>query len=165
MTAQLGYDIPPAPVIQELQLSAWVLCNRPGAQMAATVVLPRSVDPRTGKPRELLLRGGETAATGGWQEIKLADLPEHLADQARVARAQRDGDVDERGAYVSQLVIFAPGGPGTTEILVDPVSVSVADPSDCLAVAPKISLIEKISNNRPPAIWKSSRLIPRTLKM
>jgi hypothetical protein len=121
-SAMVAYDIPPAPVIEELRLSAWVACNRPGALLAATVVLPRSKDAQTGQPRELLLRADKTA-DGGWQQLTLIGLPALLADQARVARATRTGEIDERGAYVRQIVILAPGGPGNTELLVDQLAV------------------------------------------
>ena len=106
-----------------MRLAASISCNRPGAQLAATVVLPRSPDPETGAPRQLLIRSGKIAAGSAWEEITLDDLPAHLADQARVARAKYGGDVDERGAYVSQLVILAPGGPGMTELAVDQITV------------------------------------------
>ena len=122
-SALLAYDIPPAPLIQELRLAATISCNRPGAQLAATVVLPRSPDPQTGAPRQLLIRSGKIADGSAWEEITLDDLPAHLADQARVARAKYGGNVDERGAYISQLVILAPGGSGMTELTVDQITV------------------------------------------
>ena len=56
-SAPLGFPLPPAPVIEELRVGVWLLCNRPGAQVAATVALPRSIDPETGQPRVLLVRG------------------------------------------------------------------------------------------------------------
>src|SRR5688572_8369493 len=122
-SALLAYDLPPAPLIQELRLAATISCNRPGAQLATTVVLPRSPDPQTGAPRQLLIRSGKIASGSSWEEITLDDLPAHLADQARVARAMYGGSIDERGAYVSQLVILAPGGPGMTELAVDQITV------------------------------------------
>lgn len=123
-SAHLGYDVPQIPaVIPEVRFAAWISCNRPGAQLAATVVLPHSRDPKTGLPRRLLIRAGEMAASGDWQLIALDNLPDHLADHARVARAKYGGDIDEREAYVSQLVILAPGGPGMTELTVDQITV------------------------------------------
>ncbi len=122
-SVEIGYGLPAAPVIEELALAAWVWCNQPGAQLAAMVVLPRSIDPETGAPWKLLVRSGVTAGPGAWQQLSLSNLPAGLASSARVARAQRRGSVDERGAYVTHLVILAPGGPGVTELWVDQVSV------------------------------------------
>ncbi len=123
-SAHLGYDVPQIPaVIPEVRLAAWISCNRPGAQLAATVVLPHSRDPKTGMPRRLLVRAGEMADSGDWQQIALDNLPHHLADHARVARAKHGADIDEREAYVCQVVILAPGGPGVTELTVDQIVV------------------------------------------
>ncbi|MBA3483489.1 MAG: hypothetical protein H0T51_16900, partial [Pirellulales bacterium] len=123
-SAQLAYDLPPMPAsIEEVKLAATISCNRPGAQLAATVVLPRSLDPQTGAPRQLLIRSGMIAPGSVWEEITLDDMPAHLADHARVARSKYGSNIDERGAYVSQLVILAPGGPGMTELAVDQITV------------------------------------------
>ena len=122
-TAQLVFSLPPAPVIQELRLYADVLTNRAGVQLAARVVLPRSTDHATGRPFELLVRGGKIGSGGNWEEITLGNLPHLLANHARVARAQSGAALDERGAYVSQVVFLAPGGPGMTELIVDRIRV------------------------------------------
>lgn len=122
-SAQFGYAMPRAPVIEELRLAAWVWCNRPGAQLAALVELPRSTDPETGARLSLLIRSDAPAAGDGWRQLTLADLPAGLAAQTRVARAQQRADIDERGAYVTHLVILGPGGPGITEMWVDQISI------------------------------------------
>lgn len=121
--AQLAYTMPSSPVIQELKLSAMVLSNRAGIQLAAKVVLPRSINQSTGRPYELLVRGTSVSSGGGWEEITLENVPQLLANHARVARVQFATALDERGAYVSQLVILASGGTGTTELLVDQIQV------------------------------------------
>jgi hypothetical protein len=135
-SATIGYALPPAPVLDELRLAAWVWCNRPGVQLAALVVLPRSVDPSTGAPRQLLVRSNSPAGGGDWQALALANLPAQLADNVRVARAQNAPDLDERGAYVSHLVLLVPGGAGVTELWVDqitmhgPIGASPKSPMD-----------------------------------
>ncbi|RIK83385.1 MAG: hypothetical protein DCC67_05970 [Planctomycetota bacterium] len=122
-SAALAYDLPPATVIEELRFTAWISCNRPGAQLAATVVLPRSIDPRTGAARRLMLRSGKLGEAGDWRLLSMEGLPALLADQARVARASPGTEIDEHEAYVTQLVILAPGGPGPTELWVDQIAV------------------------------------------
>lgn len=118
-SALLAYPLPPAPVINEFRAVIWVLSNRPGMQLAATVVLPRSVDPETGRPQVLLVRGSTIGQGSSWNQLTLTDLPTAVARMTRVASVQAEHPLDERGAYVTQLVLLAPGGPGTTELLVD----------------------------------------------
>jgi hypothetical protein len=153
-SAFLAYNIPPAAVIEELRLAAWISCNRPGAQLAATVVLPRSVDPRTGRPQELLVRAGAVAPAAAWQQVTLEQLPSHLADQARVARASHGGEIDERGAYVSQLVILAPGGPGVTELVVDQITVHgvLARPGQIAESAAPAATISQVAAEMPAKV-------------
>ena len=109
-------------MLGETRLSAWVSCNRPGAQLAATVVLPRAIDPETGEPRRLLIRSNKNGRGGDWEQLDFSELAKELPAQARVARAHFGGAMDERGAYVSQLVILAPGGPGNTDLWVDQIA-------------------------------------------
>src|SRR5690606_14465835 len=113
---------PAAIVLSETRLTAWVSCNRPGAQLAATVVLPRAIDEETGEPRRLLIRSNKNGQGGDWEQLDFSEVAKELRAQARVARAHYGGAMDEREAYVSQLVILAPGGPGQTELWVDQVA-------------------------------------------
>jgi hypothetical protein len=150
VSAPLAYNLPPVSVIAETKLVARVVCSRPGVQLAAMVVLPRSIDSRTGKPREVLLRSGKTAPAGNWQEIIVDDLPTQLADQARIVRAQRQ-QADEHEAYVSQVVVLAPGGPGVTEIWVDDISVQgvIARRPDAVATTQTNVVVQPVSSNVP----------------
>ncbi|MCH2114479.1 MAG: hypothetical protein MK171_06165 [Pirellulales bacterium] len=122
-SAQLAYDVPPAPVIDELEIKAWVLGNRPGMRLAATVVLPRTKNANTGGPYELLVRGNLSDQPGNWQQLALRQLATTVARQARVARKRFGSGLDERGAFVSRIVLLAPGGPGVSEVVVDRIEV------------------------------------------
>ena len=122
-TAQLAYALPPAPIIQELQLRAHILSNRAGIQLGAKVVLPRSIDRSTGRPYELLVRSSRLGVGNSWEEIALDNLPQALSKYARVARAKHQSALDERGAYVSQIVFLVPGGSGNTDLVVDQIQV------------------------------------------
>lgn len=116
---QLLYDIPPAPVIQELRFQSQFMSNRAGVHLAARIVLPRSKNPATGQPFELLIRGNQLGQGRRWEALTLDQLPQLLARSVRVARAKHGGALDERGAYVKQLVILIPGGQGTTDLVLD----------------------------------------------
>ena len=122
-SAYLAYQLPNTPVLNELRFASWVMCNRPGMQLAANVVLPRSKDPSTGKPFEILVRGGSLGRGSGWEQLTLAELPKAVARMTRVARAQYGNNFDERGAYVSKIVILIPGGRGLAECLIDQIEV------------------------------------------
>ncbi len=118
-SAQLAYNIPNAPVITEFRTTAWILSNRPGIQLAAKVTLPRTRNSSTGGAYELLVRSATVGQGGNWEPLTLENVPALLAQVARVARAQFGGSVDERGAFVSQIVFLVPGGPGVAELRVD----------------------------------------------
>jgi hypothetical protein len=118
-SAQLHFRLPAASVIDELRLVAEVSSNRPGVQIAARVVLPRSHDSKTGLQRELLIRGGNLGHGRSGERLVLDEIPKLLERQARVARLQTTDTIDVREAYVSQLVFLVPGGPGISELSVD----------------------------------------------
>ncbi|QDS98378.1 hypothetical protein [Adhaeretor mobilis] len=121
-TAEIVYQLPQATVIDELAISVWLRCNRPGIRLAARVTLPRTKNPETGKPFQLLLVG-ETHSQGPfWERLELRDLSRELARQARVSRAKYGQLIDERGAVLQQLVILTPGAAGATELVVDEVA-------------------------------------------
>ena len=143
---QLAYSLPPAPVIRELKIYANLLTNRAGVHLAARVVLPRSTNPSTGRPFELLVRSGKIGSGGGWEELTLDNLPQQLANHARVARVQHGASLDERGAYVSQVVFLTPGGNGVTELIVDRIQVFGVvrqKPREPLA-SPQVDAVPKI---------------------
>ncbi len=146
-SAQIVFELSPAPVIQELRFGADVATNRTGLQLAARVVLPRTSNKATGRPYELLLRGGTIAVGGSWEQLTLDALPEKLAKQARVARVQYGAALDERGAYVSQLVFLAPGGTGLTELIVDRIRVFGVLNHEPKLVAPNYSQEKEVNPN------------------
>ncbi len=147
-SAQLAFSLPPAPVISELRLLATIRCNRPGVQIAARAVLPRSHDAKTGRPHEILLRGGNISHGLPSEKLVLDELPKLLERHARVARLKTTDSLDVREAFVSQLVFLVPGGNGITEIAVDRVELygvlqdRIVDPQVRLATAEAEKLFE-----------------------
>lgn len=110
-------------VIAELEPSVWVKADRPGIQLLARVVFPRSLDPDTGQPVTTLVQGQTSRRSGAWQRLAVTDLPQLVARQARVLRLQLGRDVDERQAYLDLLVLNVYGGRGATEVLIDDLEV------------------------------------------
>ncbi len=108
-----------ARVISELVPSIWLKADRPGLQLLARVTLPRSIDPRNGKPLVTLVRGSAYSQVGSWQQLRVDNLPQSLERQVRVLRTQFGRDVDAREAYVDRILINVYGGPGVTNVWVD----------------------------------------------
>ena len=123
-TAYVSHEIPPAPIITELNASLWIKSDRPGLQLLARVVLPRTEDPRTGKPLTLLLRGTSYAQIGSWQQLKLDDLPNQLTRYSHALRSELKHDADPREAYVDRILLNAYGGQGQTNVWIDDLEVN-----------------------------------------
>lgn len=114
-----SYPITPARVISEWSAGLWVRSDRPGVQVVARVVLPRSKHPETGRPLTALVRGSAYGQVGSWQLLEVGQLPKALNEQVRVLRSQFGPQVDAREAYVDLVLLNVYGGPGTTNVWVD----------------------------------------------
>ncbi len=119
----IGHSIGKASVIDELALSAWVKTDRPGIQMLARVVLPGSVDPRTGRPRTTLIRGDLHSKTGQWQQLTIKDIPHRVKKAVQSMRMQFGPQVTARGAWVDQILVNTFGGQGITNVWIDDLDV------------------------------------------
>ncbi|MEM9353263.1 MAG: hypothetical protein AAGA92_09635 [Planctomycetota bacterium] len=127
-SAHLGFPLPSSRVLSELGFRADVFCSQAGVQLAVSVSLPRSVDPQTGRPYQLLLRSEEPGRGGEWEELRFSNLPATLDRQLRVARSGSDQGLDARGAYATSLVLIAPAGENATSLWVDQITVVGAVP-------------------------------------
>ena len=84
-------------VIAELTPSVWIKSDRPGLQLLARVVLPRTEDPRSGQPVSTLVAGTSYTQVGRWQQLHIRGIPNLLARQVRVLRLQLGPGVDAPG--------------------------------------------------------------------
>ena len=82
-----GYDLRRRPS-EEFRLDGLGVVQSPGAQLAAMVVLPRSIDPETGAPRQLLVRSDKPGRGGDWEQLDVQRSPRACPPTIRVARAQ-----------------------------------------------------------------------------
>ncbi len=117
-------DLTPARVIEELVPALWLRANRKGLQLLAVVRLPRAVDPQTGKPALVMLGGDSYRSPGRWEQLRVRNLPLLLQRRARLLRLQWKRDVDIREAQLVQLRVNIYGGPGTTHLWLDELSVA-----------------------------------------
>lgn len=120
--ALVEYPIDPTMIIEELEISAFVSASRPGTQIQARVVLPKEIDPETGKPQVTLLPGSSYDTTDRYRKLVVNRLDKLLARQQQLLQAQRGRTVDVRGAYVDQIVFNIISGLGEYEIRIDDIS-------------------------------------------
>jgi len=119
----VSHDIGAAEIIDELAPTVWVKSDRAGIQLLAEVVFPRAKHPRTGRTLFTLLSGSSYSHVGGWQQLRLDDVPRALARQVRVLRAELGPQIDDRGAYLRRVVLNIYGGPGATNVWIDDLDV------------------------------------------
>ena len=127
------------PIIDELVPSVWVKADRAGLRLAVRVSLPRTNDPRTGRPVETLLTGDSYTDIGRWQRLTIDRLPDRLTRQVRVLRSELGPRVDGRQAIAEGLVLNVYGGPGVTNVWIDE-----------LNVAGHVGVGFRASSDRPP---------------
>ena len=122
--AHLALPVERARVIAEWAASVWVKSDRPGIQFMARVVLPRSLDSRTGLPLTAPLRGDLYQRVGAWQQLSLPRPDQLLDRQVRILRSQVGPQVESRDAYVDLVMLNVYGGAGTTNLWIDDLQLS-----------------------------------------
>ncbi len=120
----VAHDVGRPPVIDELAPSVWVKSNRPGPQLYARIVLPRTIDKRTGRAVEAIIAGGAYTAVGRWQKLRLDGIPRLLTRQIHLLRMQLGPQVDGREAYLDAVLLNVYGGPGETNVWIDDLEVA-----------------------------------------
>lgn len=151
----LAYALDPAGVIDELTIRLWVKSNRPGLQLFARVVLPRSPAP-DGKPLVTLLPGTVYNQVGQWQELSLTEIPAALPKHVRWLRNTGGSDVDLREAYIDRVVVNASGGRGETLAFFDDLTIGgLVETTPAAAPPPAFQTVS--SGGRPGAAPPTAR--------
>ena len=115
----LTQPIGTTPLIAEFAPSMWLKADKPNLRLMVRVVLPRTLDPGTGKPLTSLLLGDAYTDVGSWQQLAVKE-PLKLFDREVIGLRTRFGrDVDPRGAYVDLIVLNAYNSEGTVDIWLD----------------------------------------------
>ncbi len=135
----VSHDVGRPRVIAELQGSVWVKADRPGIQIFARAVLPRTNDPRSGAPVMVRLEGTSYTQTGRWQQLRIENLPGLLARRVRGLRMQMGPQVDGREAYVDQIHLNVYGGPGVTNVWID--ELNLVGYADSAPAVPRPSVV------------------------
>ena len=119
-----SHDVGYPQVNGELLPTVWVKSDRPGIQLLAQVILPRSVDPRTQRPLSVLLQGSSYTSVGRWQQLRVEDIPQQLRRQTWALRTQFGPGVDAQEAYVDRVLLNVYGGPGATNVWIDDLEIA-----------------------------------------
>jgi hypothetical protein len=117
------FDLPRAPVTDELALRLWLKANRPGVQVLCRLVLPRERDPNNASaPLAVLVRCDPYNSTR-WKLISLREPLRRLREQRQLLTHKAGRDVVTAEAYIDQVVLNVCDGPGLTEVWVDDLEV------------------------------------------
>jgi hypothetical protein len=120
----LSMDVGQPSIIKELAPSVWVKSDRSSVQFAVRVVLPRSIDPRTGQPVVTVLTGDNYTVNGRWQQLQLRGISQLLLQQVHVLRRQIGPQVDDTEAYVDAVLLNVYGMPGATNVWIDDLEIA-----------------------------------------
>lgn len=118
-TLRIGLPIGPAAAIDELSASLWVKSNRPDLRLALRVVLPKSIDTRTGRPIEVLVAGSRSRGADRWERMEVGNAATVVAGQITALRAEHGPAVDPGGAIATELVLELYSTPGRYELSID----------------------------------------------
>ena len=125
----IAHDVGRPAVIEELSPSVWVKADRPGVQLAARIVLPRTVDRRSGRAVTAIVSGSSYSDPGRWQQLQIRDIPRLLTREIHVLRLQLGPQVDDREAYLDAVLLNVCTGPGVSNVWIDDLEVAGHVPS------------------------------------
>lgn len=142
---QLELNLPAARLIDELTLNVWFHSNQDGITLSIRVLLPKQVDPRTGRPLALVLDGDAYTKPNHWQKLTCNDLRTRLGKalpKLRKSLQTETGmrqDVNTAGAYVEAAVVQIRMGRGVSTFAIDDLRlnpiVDAAPPQEIQTVA------------------------------
>lgn len=117
-------NVPNVAIDDETRATLFVRSSRSGIQLYGRVVLPRDLDPDTGRPSFVLVAGTSTATADRWQKVELSNMRAALEREVRVLRIGSGRKVPIEGAYLERLVVNLYSGAGGTEVFLDDLSLS-----------------------------------------
>ena len=163
------YPIARLAVLDELEVRMWLKSTNPGSKLAARVILPRTIDPKSGAAKSVLVSGAACESPDRWQQLRIADVPQLLAAQVRVLRAARRAMIDPREAYVDAIVLVVPGGPTSTTVWTDALEVDGVVLTNASAKNDNSAVVQTVFSarlgrklERQPTRQVGRRLLPQT---
>jgi hypothetical protein len=113
------YDLPAAPINDDLTVSLWLKSNRPGVKVYCRAVLPRERDPRDPARNMTVLLPCEPYGSTQWKAILLLQPKKRLQEQQRLLNLKLKRDLNVAGAYVDQVVLNVLDGTGVVDVWID----------------------------------------------
>jgi len=113
------YQTPTITLIDEIKPSVWIRASRKHLQFIAQVALPRTINPQTGRPLEVLIHGDTYTASGRWQQLTIPKIRTVLHSMVPSLRSQYGSQVDPRQAYIQAVIINAYSTSGPVHIWLD----------------------------------------------
>jgi hypothetical protein len=161
-------SVPHARVIHELEPSVWVRCDRPGIQLLARVVLPRTKDPRNGQPLTTIVGGPVTTRSGAWERLRLQRIPLLLDRQVRVLRSQLGYQIDSGEAFVDQIILNLFVGPGQATVWIDDLELTGdVEPADREATVGRGDAVQvgAVAERLPPTAGVRAGRAPQEVRL
>lgn len=149
----IAHDVGRPIVIDELMPSVWIKSDKVGMQLAARIVLPRTIDPKNGRPVSTLVSGSSYTDVGRWQELRITDIPLLLNRQIRFLHGQLGPNVDEREAYVDAILLNVYSGPGVTNVWIDDLDIAGYVSSSPPAQAQTVNPSPRVGNAAGNSGW------------
>ena len=117
---QLEHELPPARVIDDLNLSLQVRSNRAGAVLYLRVVFPNEIDPTTGETLNTYISGPRHENVQQWKELNGTTPEKQITSRLALLRARlHKPGIDASGLYVDRAMLVAEFEPGPVEIFID----------------------------------------------
>ncbi len=114
-----AYATPSIRLIDELNPSVWIRANRNHIQVIATVVLPRTINPQTGRPLEVQIYGDSYTSAGIWQKLTIRNIHSQLRSKLPSLRSQHGPHVNAGQAYITNVMLNTYTEPGKLELWID----------------------------------------------
>ncbi|WP_397569749.1 DUF4398 domain-containing protein [Schlesneria sp. T3-172] len=152
---RIEHPLPPATVLDELEVAVWVKSDREGFSLALKVILPEFIDPETNAPCTLIIVGDQYRTPGQWQQLKCQTKERAVREQLQLKRALKQITRDPREMYVDQVILGGQLPPGPTDVALDDLSVRpfVAYEKTLKATDPEsIQQAGKSTDNPRPAV-------------
>jgi hypothetical protein len=142
----IGQRVPAAYVIDELVPELWIRSDRAGLQMMARVVLPRAIDPTTGRPIIAYVVGDIYQDVQSWRQLRIDDFSKRLAGQVRILRQKnKQLRIDPLEAYVDYLAVNVHPGQGITNVWIDDIAITGHAEAPTRLASVDIAMLEPVA--------------------
>jgi hypothetical protein len=155
--AMVRFSLPitPCRVLDELEASVWIRAPHPGWSLALRVVTPGIIDPATGDPAHVLVRGDTSRETGRWECLRCRTADREVGRQLVQLRAKISGAGEPGEMYVDQVLLaYRAAEPGESWLLIDDLELKPIVPAS--PVAPPVATPPM--STQPPVVFRLDRI-------